>query len=1239
MRKALVWKFALIAAVLFLTLVEIYPPDERLKPGLDLAGGTSLIYEIDTAGMKSQDTKGLADKMITVLRRRVDPDGVRNLVWRPLGNKRLEIQMPMASEEVRAKRSAYETALEALLAKNINEARVMRSLSKPSAERVADFNDFAAGSETAMGIFSGLADAFDVREAARSEVETFSKALDAPAKQIEKAGIDFEQVELSVGYWTTVDGNDRTDYIKAFLGDDLSDKKLALLEGYTASYEKWSKATDKLIDPEQGLNVLYQQAQMQLKELVLTEDELKQALVGSESAKNLAVSGLGEKYPDRVDEIKTAAVAYEGYRKYQGRLDDPKDLQRMLKGAGILEFRILPTIGEARSDTQLLESYVANLKEKGPRFASDDKYQWCLIEDVSEWIEIGENGLEGLKVRDKQGRSAVVAEFGSKAYVLASNKTDEVMLNRADKPWKLKNSRSTQDGQGRRAIGFSLDVAGGNMFRVVTGKNIERPLCILLDGMAISAPSISTQISGEGVITGRFTSEEISDMVDKLNAGSLPGRLIEQPISVKTIGPSIGADNRDQGVEAGIIGLIIVVLCMATYYRRAGAVADLALVLNVLVILAVMVVLQATFTLPGIAGLILTIGMSVDANVLIFERIREEQLKGGSLRIAIKNGYQKAFRTILDANITTFITAAILYWVAPEEVKGFAIVLMIGIITSMFTSLFATRAVFDFLCDSGVLKDKLNMWYLIHRPNVNWMALRPVFMTISIVLMVGGLFIFFSRDNLKNNKYDIEFTGGTAATIELKEPMDIQEVRDRIRKVGEEIDSPAIAAANVYRVGEEGNQFEINTTETNRAITDIRIAGPNEITADIVRARIAKAEDKVGERLRNLVVKADLADKSKFIVSTSQLNKSVVKEVLTKAFADAEISGTRVKGVVDAAILSAFENVLKVRLNLQLTITSVEPVTAELIEQTPELADYRGGVRITSTIANAATGAEIVRRFGDLRFKPETEDSEWYEYELLTTDLKEIDKNDNDTRIKSFVYVSVMPEAGVRELSQSEWKQFVESETIKVVTAGRLEESLPRVTQVSPSIGEEAKNQAMVAIVLSLAAIIIYVWVRFGNVRYGVAAIAALVHDVCITLGAVTVCTYIASTSIGQALLIEDFKISQVIIAAFLTLIGYSLNDTIVVFDRIRENRRKAQLVPATINDSINQTISRTIMTSFTTFVVVLIMYIFGGQSLRGFTFAIGLGIIIGTYSSIAIAAPLLLLGTKGKQTGSGQAQ
>jgi SecD/SecF fusion protein len=1237
MRKVLAWKFALIAIVIVLGVVWLYPPGEKLKPGLDLAGGTSLIYEIDTSEMKGEDTRGLSENMITVLKRRVDPKGVRNLIWRPLGNTRFEIQMPLASAEARAAREAYENALSELLSKNINIPRVIRLLSQPPQERTAAFDEIAGGSETASKILSNLTEAYDQREAARAEAEKKAELLKGPEEQIQQAGLDLDTVQSSVGDWIVLQGQQRTGMIKAFLGSNFSQENLALLEDYTQKYAEWADAVDELTDFETGKNVLFQQAKADLDQLVLTEDQLKQTIENPEVDRTQAIAELKLQYPDRAEQIQATVDALEKYSEYQGRLDDPKDLQRMLKGAGILEFRILPTIGQENSDTQTLDTYVRNLKEKGPKYASDSKYIWFEVEKQDQWVTIDAAGVEHFKYKDKDGRDPVVAMFGDNYYVLCSNKPDEAMLhNPQTRSWKLTDARSTQDRQGRRAIGFTLDDYGGKLFGKLTGSNIGRPLCILLDGLAISAPSINDRIGREGIITGRFREEEVMDMVSKLKAGSLPAMLIEQPIAEKSIGPSIGADNRDQGIRAGIVGLIAVVVVMLGYYLSAGGIADVALVLNVLIILASMVVLRATFTLPGIAGLILTIGMSVDANVLIFERIREEQKRGASLRISIKNGYQRALSTILDANITTFITAAILYGIAPEEVKGFAIVLMIGIITSMFTALFVTRVFFDFLTEFRVLKGELFKWQLLKSPKVNWMSLRPVMFTISIFLIAGGLFVFFTRNDQKNNKYDIEFTGGTAVTIDLKKPVDIQYIRSKIKQVGEEIGNPAIAAANVYSVGQSRGQqtsteFEINTTETNKTVTNVKVAQGSQMTADSVISAIRKAEDQIERTLSNLIVNTNPDQPDEFIVSTSQLNKSIVKEVLSKAFPEAQIEEPQLDEVVNNAILTAFGDLIEIRRSLEPSIESAGEITDAVVEQSPELIDYQGGVEIKCKIEKSAQCSDIQRRFNDLHFKPEMENVRWYDYELLTTQLKPLVPDESYTQ---FIYISIAPEAAEKQFSEDDWNRFVEGEKAKVLGAGQLEESLPRVNQVNPSIGAEAKTDAKIAIVLSLIAIIGYIWVRFGNVRYGVAAIAALVHDVCITLGAVTACTYIASTSIGQTLLIGDFKISQVIIAAFLTLIGYSLNDTIVVFDRIRENRKKAQLVPQTINDSINQTLSRTIMTSFTTFIVVLIMYIWGGQNLRGFTFAIGFGIIIGTYSSVAIAAPLLLFGAKRKSSG-----
>jgi SecD/SecF fusion protein len=286
-----------------------------------------------------------------------------------------------------------------------------------------------------------------------------------------------------------------------------------------------------------------------------------------------------------------------------------------------------------------------------------------------------------------------------------------------------------------------------------------------------------------------------------------------------------------------------------------------------------------------------------------------------------------------------------------------------------------------------------------------------------------------------------------------------------------------------------------------------------------------------------------------------------------------------------------------------------------------------GGVKIVCEVERPVPAGEIVQRFRDLPFKPDMRNVQRYPYAILDAGLNEL--TDPNQPIKSFAYVTAEPEAGFRELAEDEWTRFVETEKSKVLAATRLETSLPRVNQISPSVGAEARARALIAIVLSLGALLVYIWVRFGNLRYGVGAVVTLAHDTCATLGAVTGCTYIAGTLIGGGLLIGDFKIDLAMIAAFLTLIGYSLNDSIVIYDRIRENRRKGTLTPQIISNSINETLSRTVLTGCTTLLVVLIMYIFGGSKLRGFNFALLFGLIVGTYSSIAISAPILLIGAK----------
>ncbi len=1217
MNKNLTPKIILIIVLAALAAWTLFPPGKTLIPGIDLAGGTSLIYEIDTFGLEEADKRDLAQRMIIVLRRRIDPANIQNLLWRPQGNSRFEIQMPLASAEARVKRTDFEKAREELFAKNVSRSMIMRSLDFPAEERPELFKDFAQADPNRITILESLAKVYDERKELQKKRDELDVNRKNTEEKITSAGLDLEQIHQNRINWTKLNEQALQDALKAFT--DVNDN-LELLGGYVKTFDEWSKVVNQLTDPAK--NTEYKDAIRAIDKLNLTEDQLNICLEKSvKSSERIAlIDKLKTDFPDRADEIDKTVAAYDEYRPFRGRLDDPKDLQRMLKGAGILEWRILPSQGHPQVDMDQMSSYIERLKEKGPKYASDNNFVWCEIENIDEW-----------RAADADKRPTIVGQFGDKYYVLASNKTNETMLHSPnERQWKLERANPTSDSMGRRAIGFALDVKGKSLFSNITGKNIGRPLCILLDRIAISAPSINERISGTGIITGSFTQTQVEDMVNKLNAGSLPARLIEQPISVNTIGPSIGADNRDQGIRAGLIGLVAVVVSMAIYYCLAGSIADVALLMNMLFVLAIMAGVRATFTLPGIAGIILTIGMSVDANVLVFERIREEQLKGSSLRIAITNGYQRAFRTIFDANLTTFITAAILYWRASEEVKGFAIVLMLGIASSMFTALFVTRVIFDFLLSKRIIKDHLLMLRLIHKPNVNWMRLRPVFFGISIVLIAAGLAVFMTRDNAKNNKYDIEFTGGTSVQIMLKEPLSRQEVEDRIRTIGNDLNNPALAAANIYSIGKTEKKYEINTTETNKITVTVDLKQGNQKTDVELAEAIEKTQAEFGGELNKLLVTRDTSNPSQAVITTSQMNQSLVKEVLTTAFPEATISEPEVDEVVNNAIVTAFQDELEIQQNLRPTIASQEKLSEELIASYPELTDFVGGVKIECKIETATTLEDIKQRINALQFKPDTQNLNRYPYEILGPNLTSTDPNEP---VNSFVYVSTDEEAGFRELSEDEWTQFVENETVKVLAASKLEASLPRVRQFDPSVGKEQKQRALIAIILSLFAIVTYIWIRFGNVRYGIAAITALVHDVCITLGAVTACTYLASTKIGETLLVGDFKINLAMIAAFLTLIGYSLNDTIVVFDRIRENRGKVRtLNPQVITNSINQTISRTILTSFTTFIVVLIMYIFGGSGLRGFTFAIGFGIIVGTYSSIAIAAPILLLGLKTKK-------
>ncbi|MFZ2146525.1 MAG: hypothetical protein WAV28_04825, partial [Sedimentisphaerales bacterium] len=512
MNKNLSWKIILIIVLVVVAVWSLYPPNKTLKPGIDLAGGTSLIYEIDTHGLEGAEKKDLAQRMITVLRRRIDPANIQNLLWRPQGSTRFEIQMPLASAEARVKRQNYESDRDKLLAKNVSRSKIMRSLDMPLQERAEAFRDVAKADPDRLTILETLATVYDERKGLQNKRDELDGNLKTVEGKMSSAGLELDRITQNRANWAKLNEQKLQDSLREFT--DANDN-LDLLAGYVKTYAEWSKVVNQLTDPDK--NTKYKETIRTIDQLNLTTDQLNICLemAAKSPRRGEELEKLKTNFPDRVDEINKVVASFDEYRPFRGRLDDPKDLQRMLKGAGILEWRVLPTQGHPAVDMDQMLDYVERLKDKGPKYASDSQYIWCEIENIEEWRAV-----------DEDKRPAIVAEFGGKFYVLTSNKPNDTLLHSpGTRQWKLERANPSTDQMGRRAIGFLLDARGGKLFANITGNNVGRPLCILLDEIAISAPSISEMIRGRGIISGSFTQTEVEDMVNKLNAGSLPARL------------------------------------------------------------------------------------------------------------------------------------------------------------------------------------------------------------------------------------------------------------------------------------------------------------------------------------------------------------------------------------------------------------------------------------------------------------------------------------------------------------------------------------------------------------------------------------------------------------------------------------------------------------------------------------------------------------------------------------------
>jgi len=391
-------------------------------------------------------------------------------------------------------------------------------------------------------------------------------------------------------------------------------------------------------------------------------------------------------------------------------------------------------------------------------------------------------------------------------------------------------------------VNFQMNREGARAFGRLTGAHINERLAIVLDGMVQSAPVIQSRITDSGQITGQFTREEAHDLAIVLRAGALPAPiLIEEE---RTVGPSLGRDSIEAGVRAIIVGGLLVVVFMIGYYLLAGVVSVLALALNLLLILGGLGYFHATLTLPGIAGMILTLGMAVDANVLIYERIREELRAGRPLSLAINAGYQKAFSAILDSNVTTLIAAVFLYWFGTGPIRGFATTLGIGLLASLFTALFVTRIVFDLCLGTGRLQ-RLPMLQLIGKTQVNFLSKRRICYALSLLMLLAGLVAFASRGSAR---YGIDFTGGVLQEYRFQQPLGADDLRTTLSKVG-------LGSLAIQQFGAPTEWLIRSAGETEQEIEETMSRTREAINADYLEAspelvRVERVGPTVGAILR-----------------------------------------------------------------------------------------------------------------------------------------------------------------------------------------------------------------------------------------------------------------------------------------------------------------------------------------------------------------------------------------------------
>ena len=1160
MKTPLSWRFAIIIAITLMAawIVHLIPP----RKGIDLAGGTSLLYELDLNKVKG-DTTDLAERVVAVLKKRVDPYGQKNLIWRVVGGKRIQIQMPMADEKTRAAQKELQDGLDAVRATAIKDSQIQSALARSGADREAEINKLAAAGSPRHDLLLKLATAYDEQKAAQTEEQKWDP-LKEPAE---------------------------------------------VLERVTEAVDQYNSAKNAL------LNTNVDMVKLQSLLNATNNERNKEA--------RAALDKMPSDYPLQTAEITRVISAHDALQQSGGGVNDPSELQHLVTAAGVLDFRMAvdPAAlgGVAGREYQ---DALQSLQQKGPQTGVTENGVHM------RWFPVDPNGIDNFINPATKFVSGpyVISDWASQKYILMHDDlVDTLTHDPRRKEWSVTAGDPYNDPQnGGIVLPFKLDGVGGGYMGDLTSSHVGKPMGILLDDKAFTAPNINSRIEDSGIITfgqptptrpNEVLRKEAEDLKQIMDAGSLPATLQREPISVVEITPDLGADNIRAGIASAFYALIAVIGFMMLYYTITGVFADLALMINLLLVMAAMALLGGTFTLPGIAGLVLTLGMAVDANVLINERIREELHKGASLWMAVKQGYDKVFWTIFDANLTTSLTSIVLIYVGSEEVKGFGVTLLIGLCIHMFTALFVTRTMMMAAIKWGVVRaidDHSIAEYLReivtftwirngHWPfmkvitvsNIDWIGKRKIFWGLSAITILAGVVAFVARGE---DKYDIEFRGGTQVTFQLKPGVNLTE--DQVRQLVHAVDKiPGLedaADARVYGVGKpEEHKFELQTTIADTSTVKRK---------DKFLQALAKEMNDVLDVTRKVSITGGDTDARN--IDDLMLRQKLIVPI-TRGTLDQSFAAAGVPGMPNRDVTNYLHGVGIVLDNID------PPQTAAKLTDRFKSAQQSQDPTLTNVPARDFTIIPI-----------EVVDDK-------TGKVVPADEDDKRPLVKA-VYVSVDESIPYDANNPAVWSDRVAATEWQVIRVALSTESLFKgVTSFDAVVASEAKMQALVAIVLSLVLIVAYVWIRFGGIRYGLGAIFSLVHDAIVALAATVISgeAYYHLFNKHPFLLMTDFKINLTMIAAYLTVIGYSVNDTIVIFDRVRELRGKshAPLSAKLVNDAINQCFGRTIWTTFTVFIVVLIMYVFGGEGIRGFSFAMLIGVFTGAYSTLAIASPMLL--------------